>query len=157
MVSTISRRECIHQTTLNCNITPNISSILQRLFHGGRTEAARQHGTQLVRPRWMHAYARTRIHTAIHYEPPPQFFFNVGQMCTYVSRQSFLCTSSHGNTHFINDRSGAINLNSTVKCFNFDSRTFKLYHLHVSSLVLLTCCPKYQVCAIAIKAIYIYM
>ena len=44
MVSTISRRECIHQTTLNCNITPNISSILQRLFHGGRTEAARQHG-----------------------------------------------------------------------------------------------------------------
>ena len=24
MVSTISRRECIHQTTLNCNITPNI-------------------------------------------------------------------------------------------------------------------------------------
>ena len=44
MVSTISRQECIHQTTLNCNITPNISSILQRLFHGGRTEAARQHG-----------------------------------------------------------------------------------------------------------------
>ena len=43
MVSTISRRERIHQTTLNCNITPNISSILQRLFHGGRTEAARQH------------------------------------------------------------------------------------------------------------------
>ena len=44
MVSTISRRERIHQTTLNCNITPNISSILQRLFHGGRMEAARQHG-----------------------------------------------------------------------------------------------------------------
>ena len=44
MVSTISRRERIHQTTLNCNITPNISSILQRLFHGGITEAARQHG-----------------------------------------------------------------------------------------------------------------
>ena len=44
MVSTISRRECIHQTTLNCNITPSISSILQRLFHGGKTEAARQHG-----------------------------------------------------------------------------------------------------------------
>ena len=44
MVTTISRRECIHQTTLNCNITPNISSILQRLFHGGITEAARQHG-----------------------------------------------------------------------------------------------------------------
>ena len=43
MVSTVSPRECIHQTTLNCNITPNISSILQRLFHGGRTEAARQH------------------------------------------------------------------------------------------------------------------
>ena len=43
MVSTISRRERIHQTTLNCNITPNISSILQRLFHGGITEAARQH------------------------------------------------------------------------------------------------------------------
>ena len=35
--------ERIHQTTLNCNITPNISSILQRLFHGGITEAARQH------------------------------------------------------------------------------------------------------------------
>ena len=33
----------VYQTTLNCNITPNISSILQRLFHGGRTEAARQH------------------------------------------------------------------------------------------------------------------
>ena len=49
MVSTISRRERIHQTTLNCNITPNISSILQRLFHGGRTEAARQHGTGVWR------------------------------------------------------------------------------------------------------------
>ena len=48
MVSTISRRERIHQTTLNCNITSNISSILQRLFHGGRTEAARQHGAQCV-------------------------------------------------------------------------------------------------------------
>ena len=44
MVSTISRRERIHQTTLNCNITPNISSILQRLFPGGIKEAARQHG-----------------------------------------------------------------------------------------------------------------
>ena len=39
----MSRPERIHQTTFNCNITPNISSILQRLFHGGRTEAARQH------------------------------------------------------------------------------------------------------------------
>ena len=51
MVITISRRECIHQTTLNCNITPNISSILQRLFHGERTEAARQHAK---RPCWRH-------------------------------------------------------------------------------------------------------
>ena len=49
MGSTISRRERIHQTTLNCNITPNISSILQRLFHGGITEAARQHAPPLRR------------------------------------------------------------------------------------------------------------
>ena len=56
MVRTISRRECIHQTTLNCNITPNISSILQRLFHGGRTEAARQHGVlhRETRRSWPH-------------------------------------------------------------------------------------------------------
>ena len=46
MVSTISRRERIHQTTLNCNITPNISSILQRLFPGGITEAVRQHAVR---------------------------------------------------------------------------------------------------------------
>ena len=39
----ISQQECIHQRTLNCNITPNISSILQWLFHGGRTEAAQQY------------------------------------------------------------------------------------------------------------------
>ena len=59
---TISRRECIHQTTLNCNITPNISSILQRLFHGGRTEAAQQHGI-------VYAYSRLHLCTNRHSFP----------------------------------------------------------------------------------------
>ena len=31
-----------------CNITPNISSILQWLFHGGRTEAARQYARSIA-------------------------------------------------------------------------------------------------------------
>ena len=35
--------ECIHRTTLSCNITPNISSKLRWPFHGARTEAARQY------------------------------------------------------------------------------------------------------------------
>ena len=60
MVSTISRRERIHQTTLNCNLTPNISSILQRLFHGGRTEAARQHDRHTC------THTRARAHTHAH-------------------------------------------------------------------------------------------
>ena len=43
---TISRQECIRQTTLNCNIKRTIGPILQWLFHWGRTEAARQYGLE---------------------------------------------------------------------------------------------------------------
>ena len=46
----ISRLECVHRRTLNCNITPNISSILQGPFYGGRTEAARQYARWPVMP-----------------------------------------------------------------------------------------------------------
>ena len=45
MVSTISRRERIHQTTLNCNITPNISFDLAATV--SRRENGRLRGSML--------------------------------------------------------------------------------------------------------------
>ena len=93
MLSTISQRECIHQTTLNCNNTPNISSILQRLFHGGRTEAARQHALPVpAGPRkvvWLWLCSSHFLGWVMSYAPLPTVVLDLSR-CIYIH----VCTKS---------------------------------------------------------------
>ena len=94
---TTSWRECIHQTTLNCNVTPNISSILQRLFHGGRTEAARQHAFAPCLFQWVETHTLVPAQQLCSF---CSFSISSAQLLVYQGPQpnSYQCTKVLGLT-----------------------------------------------------------